>query len=97
MNRATGPSEPTPERMATSGGHAIDSIEITPASEGGHIVKKRFKSKPVKRSGAMHSGIESHYKEPEEAVFGKGQDKEMMAHVAKHLGIGGAVKAQADE
>ena len=96
MNKAE--AAPAPERMSTAGGHKIASIEITPADTGGgHVVRKRFKSKPVKRSGAMHSGIESHYKEPEEAVFGKGQDKEMMAHVAHHLGIGGAVKAQADD
>lgn len=79
------------------GKHEIASIEISPAENGGHTVRHRFKSKPTYRKGAMHSGMESNYKEPEEHVFGKGQDKAMLAHVGKHLGIGASVPAQTDD
>jgi hypothetical protein len=77
--------------------HELASIEITPAENGGHTIKHRFKSKPVMRKGAMHSGMEMGYQEPEEHVFGKGQGKEVMAHIGKHLGIGAPAKAQTDE
>lgn len=76
--------------------HELSSMEIEPAKNGGHTVRHRYKSKPVHRKGAMHSGMEMGYKDPDEFVFGKGENKQMMAHVSKHLGIGAAVPAQTD-
>jgi hypothetical protein len=79
------------------GKHEIASIEISPAENGGHTVKHRFKTKPTYKRGGPHAGMSDMYREPEEHVFGKGQDKAMLAHVGKHLGIGASVPAQTDE
>jgi hypothetical protein len=71
--------------------HEIASIEITPAENGGHTVKHRFKSKPTYRKGGREAGMGMSYQEPEEHVFGKAEGKKMLAHVGKHLGIGAPV------
>lgn len=50
----------------------LDHIRIVPAENGGHTVEHHFES---------HGS----YREPENHVFGKGEHKEMIAHVEKAL------------
>ncbi len=62
----------------------IRNIEIEPAENGGHTVTHRFKEQPThSRKGGMSMG----YIEPEQHVFGPGDDEKMLGHVAKHLGL----------
>ena len=53
----------------------LDHITIKNAENGGHVISHHF----------SHDG--GPYHEPEEHVFGKGEGKAMMAHVAKHAGV----------
>lgn len=77
--------------------HELRSMEITPASNGGHTVRHTFKSKPSYRKGGMHGGMENSYKEPEEAVFGKDEHAKLMAHIGSKLGIGKPSKEVTEE
>lgn len=63
--------------------HELTRMEIEPAENGGHTVTHYFKSKPAIARGHM----ESSYVEPEKHVFGEGEHKEMMGHIAEHLGL----------
>ncbi len=62
----------------------LRSMEIEPAENGGHTVTHRFKSTP---NPSTKGSIAEIYHEPETHVFGEGQEKELMAHVANKLGI----------
>lgn len=64
--------------------HEVRRVEIEPDSHGGHTVTAHLKERPM-HSGKSGMGME--YREPEKKVFGKGQHKEMIDHVASHLGV----------
>jgi hypothetical protein len=62
--------------MKRSGGKKeLRGISIEKAENGGHIVEHRFNS----GDGPYH--------EPEQHVFGTGDGKKLLAHVAKHMNI----------
>ncbi len=52
----------------------LDHIAIHPAENGGHMVEHHFKA-------------EKGYHAPEHHVFGEGDGKAMLAHVAEHMGV----------
>lgn len=62
----------------------LKAIHIERAANGGHIVEHRF-----------DNGGPGPYKEPEQHVFSNG--KEMVAHVAKHMGVSASKTAEASE
>jgi hypothetical protein len=51
----------------------LDHLRLIPAQAGGHVVEHHMKNSGP---GAYH--------EPETHVFGKGDGKALMAHLAKH-------------
>lgn len=73
--------------------HQLESMEISPAKNGGHVVRHRFKPTPVMKKGGMGGGMGMDYPQPEEHVFGPGDNAKVMAHVGKHLGLKGAPAA----
>lgn len=63
----------------------LSHIQIHQAENGGHVVEHHFD----------HEGG---YREPQQHVFGEGDGKALMAHVAKHMGIKGeSAKEEAEE
>jgi len=64
----------------------VKSIEVERSANGGMIARHRFDN----------SG-EGPYKDSEEHTFGKDQEKEVMAHLAEHLGLGGKKAAQTED
>ena len=50
----------------------LDHLRVKEAENGGHVVSHHF-------VGYDH--------EPEDHVFGAGQGKQMLAHVAEHMGV----------
>ena len=72
-------SKPKPEK---AGPKEIREISIEKAKNGGHTVTHRFHN-----NGPGYHEAETH-------VFGEGQGKEMLAHVAKHMGVSKAEKAE---
>jgi hypothetical protein len=70
------PSEVMDINARTRKGPAkLRSLEIEHAENGGHIVTHRFHS------------TDGPYQEPKAHVFGKGQGKEMLSHIGKHMGL----------
>ena len=75
----------------------IEHMRITPAENGGHTVRHEMKRK---MTHGRNSGMGYEYQEPEEHVFGAGEDHKMMNHIGKHLGIKGSWgggKAESEE
>lgn len=65
----------------------LASMHIMPANNGGFRVRHQFKPSPQSKGGSMSGGVEMQYHQPEEHVFGADEGEQMVAHVAKHLGI----------
>lgn len=68
----------------------IRSIEIEPAENGGHTVTHRFKSSP---NPSKRGSLSDVYHEPETHVFGPDDDKKVIPHITKALGIKTAMLA----
>jgi len=79
--------------MAESKGKELDSMTISPAKNGGHTIRHSYKAQPVMRKGSMSGGLGMDYPQSEEHVFGPNDGKKALAHIAKHLGIGGGKSA----
>jgi hypothetical protein len=62
----------------------IRRMSIEPDDHGGHTVEVQFKETPTHTKG---QGMSMGYHEPERKVFGKGQHKEMLAHVHTSLNL----------
>lgn len=77
----------------------LHHIEIHPGKNGGHRVVHEYERRPAKRDGAMSGGMYMERPEPEEHLFGEGEDQKVMAHVAKALGFrkGGSAGGAKDE
>lgn len=61
-------------RPKRPGKKELDHIRLSKAENGGHMVEHHFVS-------------EHGFHEPETHVFGDGKGKELMAHVAEHMGV----------
>jgi hypothetical protein len=72
----------------------LESIEIRPAENGGHVVRHEFKRQVVNRKGAMNGGFESERPPSEEHVFGPDQHQEVLSHIASVLGVKKAAEAK---
>ena len=68
-------AEALSKRAPKPGPKKLRAIEIESASNGGHTVTHRF-----------HSG-DGPYHDPEKHVFGKGEGKKMMSHIAEHMKV----------
>lgn len=66
------------------GKKSLRSITLSHAENGGHIAEHRYES-----AGQYH--------EPEMHVFGKGEGKKLMAHIAEHMKIEHEPKAEAEQ
>ena len=72
-------------RAAALKAKPVKSIEVERAANGGILATHRYDN----------SG-DGPYKEPKQHAFGKEQEKEVLAHLAEHLGIGGKKPAESD-
>ena len=67
----------------------LERIEIQPAENGGHVVTHHYARKPSGKSQAFYMG-----EEPEKHVFGKGEHRELVAHVTSALHLPEAKEEQ---
>lgn len=68
--------------MAENKKAELASMRIEAAKNGGHVVRHDYRSKATySKSGGM--GMD--YPQPEEHVFGKGENAKLLAHISTHL------------
>lgn len=75
----------------------LEEMKIRPAANGGHQVIHEFARQMGKREGSMSGGMYMERPPSEEHVFGPKDGSQMMAHVAKHLGLKQEAKEEAAE
>ena len=74
----------------------LQSMEISPAKNGGFSVSHRFPPKTEIARGRTGGGMAMITPKTDEYSFGPDQHEELMAHVAKHLGLSQAREEQAE-
>ena len=70
----------------------VHKLEIHRGVQGGFRVTHHFAPKATLKRGAMSGGMAMQTPEPQEHLFGPGDNSAMLAHVAQALGVQNTAK-----